>query len=53
MIVKRNYAEANYIEMLRKRIAKCEAPKEGSEDEYLKTFSLEIHPLVKGFAEAT
>jgi hypothetical protein len=53
MIVKRNYAEANYIEMLRKRIVKCEAPKEDSEEEYLKTFSQVIFDLVKGFAEAT
>lgn len=51
MIVKRNYAEANFLEMIRKRIIKCDAPKEDSEDEYLKTFSQETMHLIKGFVE--
>ena len=53
MIVKRNYAEANFIEMIRKRIIKCEAKPEDTEDEYLKTFSMETMRVVKGFTEAT
>ena len=51
MIVKRNYAEANFMEMIRKRVIKCETPKEDSEDNYLKTFSQITLALVKGFTD--